>query len=244
MQKNVAANKSVQFTINISQTQEEWINDSRIKAKGILEKIGPLGTNFSKTVWTTINYEQSWCEWKANSCQNYERKPLKKLALKPTKTPKASLAANPLFMGNQDMTKLWSNGTNIIDGLCKNEQSGRKYIKPLGKVLEQLDEQVAEDLQTPLDDIEEEYLLYHQMSFNWLAFRVAVEADMDMFVGSDFDNTTPGRTLLKVWRDSKNLSSKKSDQLVFLKKRVKDEKREHDDHADDIEGIPKKVRIE
>jgi hypothetical protein len=59
-------------------------------------------------------------------------------------------------------------------------------------------------LQTPLDGIEEEYLLFNQMRYNWLAHRLAVKDHLSMFVGNtEFDSKTPGRSLLKAWRDEK-----------------------------------------
>lgn len=59
-------------------------------------------------------------------------------------------------------------------------------------------------MQTPLDGIEEEYLLFNQMRYNWLAHRLAVKDHLSLFVGNvEFDSATPGRSLLKAWRDDK-----------------------------------------
>ena len=72
-------------------------------------------------------------------------------------------------------------------------------------MLEELDQQVAEDLETPLDGIEEEYLLYNQMRFNWLSYRTAIQTHLSLFPESDMDNKKPGKSLLKAWRLNKKM---------------------------------------
>jgi hypothetical protein len=76
-------------------------------------------------------------------------------------------------------------------------------MPPLTKYLEELDQQVADDLITALDGIEQEYLLYNQMGYNWMAYRTATQENMDLFFGESFDFNVPGKSLLKSWRHKK-----------------------------------------
>lgn len=77
-------------------------------------------------------------------------------------------------------------------------------MKPLDNFLGELDQQVAEDLETPLDGIEEEYLLYHQMRFNWLSYRTAIKSNLNLFGPDVMDSVTPGRSLLRSWRKERH----------------------------------------
>lgn len=94
-------------------------------------------------------------------------------------------------------------------------------------MLEELDQQVAEDLETPLDGIEEEYLLYNQMRFNWLSYRTAIQTHLSLFPESDMDNKKPGKSLLKAWRLNKNDSS-----AMMKRELVAD-----DEYQDDVKKI-------
>ena len=75
-----------------------------------------------------------------------------------------------------------------------------KLVPSLEYSLKQVDEQVADDLSTPLDGIEEEYILFNQMRFNWLTFRVAAQTNIQL-LRKEFDSSKPGKSLLKSWRE-------------------------------------------
>lgn len=68
----------------------------------------------------------------------------------------------------------------------------------------ELDGSVGVDLVTPLDGIEEEYLLYNQMRYNWLTYRIAVRTHFGLFMEGEFDSQKPGKSLLKSWREARD----------------------------------------
>jgi hypothetical protein len=113
---------------------------------------------------------------------------------------------------------------------CRIERS----VKKLDEMLIELDQQVAEDLETPLDGIEEEYLLYNQMRFNWLSYRTAIQTHLSLFPESELDNKKPGKTLLKVWR------LRRSSEFGMKMKRELGTDDDNDDEGSD----EKKIKLE
>ncbi len=92
-------------------------------------------------------------------------------------------------------------------------------MKNLNTLLADLDEQVDDDLITPLDGIEEEYLLYNQMRFNWLSYRTGVKTHLSLFT-HDIDSSKPGKSLLKSWRETGRgkKRSASSEEIANIKK--------------------------
>ena len=66
-------------------------------------------------------------------------------------------------------------------------------------MLDEVDGQVAQDLETPLYGIEKEYVLFNQMQFNWLLYRTTFSSEFRLFQG-EFDSNSPGKGMLRSYR--------------------------------------------
>ena len=72
-------------------------------------------------------------------------------------------------------------------------------------------------METPIGGVEEEYLLYNDMRFNWLTHRLAVKDHLALFDGKDeFESLNPGKGILKAWRDDKAGLLAESDELQTI----------------------------
>jgi hypothetical protein len=181
-----------------------------------MEKISPLSKLFSKLVATTMTHDKNWVAWKAESCKSYEMDSFNDQSPRKKQRIDGSLASDSLYLGNEELTRLWEKGSNVEFSLSEKKERfflywniililirSLKTVKSVDKMLAELDEQVSDDLETPLDGIEEEYLLYHQMRFNWLSYRAAIQTHFSLFLEGEVDNKKPGKTLLKAWRAAK-----------------------------------------
>jgi hypothetical protein len=74
-----------------------------------------------------------------------------------------------------------------------------------------MDSQLAEDLETPLDGIEKEYLLCNQNYKSWLAYHRLDMSQKRVFKDLEFDGKHSGKTLLKAWRSARNDGKRLSD---------------------------------
>jgi hypothetical protein len=148
---------------------------------------------------TVLNHEKNWIRWKSESCQSFEKPSVPRMERSP-RTLAKSQACDPGFLGNDDMTTLWKQATNLEERLCKNAKASRKLVKTLDETLQELNGQVDSDLETPLDGLEKEYILYNQMHFNWLSYRIAMRTHLKMFQHYEFDSHVPGKSLLGAWR--------------------------------------------
>ena len=86
-------------------------------------------------------------------------------------------------------------GSSIINFRAKED-----YVKTVEDYMYELDPQVASDLVTPQEDIEEEYILYNDPVYNWGAARTAVNSKLSLFSSSDIESAQVGKTMLKQWR--------------------------------------------
>ncbi|RKO85081.1 hypothetical protein BDK51DRAFT_25835 [Blyttiomyces helicus] len=149
--------------------------------------------------------------WKQKNCITFEKPPLEKEAVKKPKLP-SSDAIREGNLGSEHLTTLWASGDTIDEKMRAKRRyififssacrtASRKIITLDEKLLE-LDEQVAEDCTTPLDGIEEEYLLYNEQNYNWLVYRIAMSHHMHLFRGEGpgADPKAPAKALLMEWR--------------------------------------------
>lgn len=196
-------NKSVQYSPKLSRSQEDWLLAAKTRSTKIMEKISPQSKLFAKLVSTSMSHDKNWVGWKAESCKSYEIDTLVDQQPKKKQRINGSLASVPAYLGNDELTRLWERGSNVESSIIEMKERSSVTIKSLDEMLGELDQQVAEDLTTPLEGLEEEYLLYNQMRFNWLSYRLAVQNNLALFLEGDLDNKKPGKTLLKAWRASK-----------------------------------------
>ena len=184
-----------------------------------MEKISPLSKLFSKLVATTMFHDKNWVMWKAESCKSYEMDSFRDKSPRKKQRIDRSLASDSSYLGNDELTRLWEKGSNVEASLLEKKDrffSVRQYlilfrsiktVKSVDHMLAELNEQVSNDLETPLDGIEAEYLLFNQMRFNWLSYRAAIQTHFSLFLEGDLDNKTPGKSLLKAWRAARHQPS-------------------------------------
>jgi hypothetical protein len=151
---------------------------------------------------TVLAHERNWIQWKADSCKSFEKVKVGTLKRNPKKLS-PSAACDSSFLGNDDLTKLWAHSNALEEKLIANSTSSKKLVQSLDDTLQELDHQVGPDLETPLDGLERDYVLYNQMHFNWLSYRIAVASNLDLFENCSFDSDIPGKSLLGCWRRSR-----------------------------------------
>ncbi|KAJ3260599.1 hypothetical protein HK103_000209 [Boothiomyces macroporosus] len=180
--------RKIKFPVKLSDEQLKWLNTSKSRTMKIMDKTSPHARTFLKTVQTILTHEKNWINWKDNSCEVFE---LPHTVFPPPKAKNIyiSKTIDQNYIGNDELSKLWA--FKDVE-LKKSEKTIDSWIK-------ELDLTVAEDLETPLDGIEKEYLLYNQDRFNWLAYRLV--KNKLVFNGTDIDAKCPGKTLLRVWRE-------------------------------------------
>ncbi|KAJ3275322.1 hypothetical protein HDV01_000614 [Terramyces sp. JEL0728] len=180
--------KKIKFKVKLNDDQLKWLNISKSRSMKIMDRTSPHARTFLKTIQTIITHEKNWINWKDNSCEAFELPPFAFPPVKP-KPEYVSKTTDPEYLGNDELSRLWQ--FNDV-GLKKSEKTLDSWIKDL-------DTTVADDLETGLDGVEKEYLLYNQDRFNWLAYRLV--KNKLVFSGTSIDATCPGKTLLKLWRE-------------------------------------------
>lgn len=184
--------RKIKFPVKLGDEQLKWLNTAKSRTMKIMDKTSPHARTFLKTVQTILTHEKNWINWKDNSCEVFELPPT---VFPPPKAKNIyiSKTIDQNYIGNDELSKLWA--FKDVE-LKKSEKTIDSWIK-------ELDLTVAEDLETPLDGIEKEYLLYNQDRFNWLAYRLV--KNKLVFNGTDIDAKCPGKTLLRVWREKVNI---------------------------------------
>ncbi len=85
-----------------------------------MEKISPQPRLYSRSLSQGISYETNWVNWKSGGCLSYELERQEFVdQIETLFNPEESLACNPDFMGNEDLTKLWKKGDSFHDDLVK-----------------------------------------------------------------------------------------------------------------------------
>ncbi|KAI8896908.1 THO complex subunit 1 transcription elongation factor-domain-containing protein [Globomyces pollinis-pini] len=201
------ANKSVQYTLSITPEQEQWLQTCKTKTLKILERISPHGRTYYKTIISVMTHEKNWVNWKENSCKTFELNPINDI--NPTtriRGLKASKATDIHFIGNDELDRLWTFGKDLDEQLKGTRD--QTYLKELDEMMEMMNSQVANDLKTPLDGLEEEYFVWHDKRFNWLLYRKALQTHLGLFSNEKIgiDNQIPAKSLLKSWRIAKGLN--------------------------------------
>ena len=167
-----------------------------------------------------LQHEQKWVNWKASGCKPYE---MAAVDLKPSKKRKrvnSSMAINTEFMGNEELSRLWTHGANIEDSLRKNAARflvlirSSQYIKPFDKMVSEASKQLSDDLSTGIDGIEDEYLIINQPSFSWLMFRVASQNNLAVFDGAKIDGKNMVKSLIKSWRNTTGVGNVDREKMI------------------------------
>jgi hypothetical protein len=71
---------------------------------------------------TVLSHEINWIRWKEDSCKSYELPSCNQLGVKRRRFADDSLATNNVFLGNDEMTRLWKNGIDIESELERNHK--------------------------------------------------------------------------------------------------------------------------
>ena len=191
--------KKIPFVLSDDQLKK--VADLKIRCIRLLEKIGPGARDFVSATRTLNFHEKAWIQWKKEGCPSFEKKSSD--ALKNLGRPKTrmTVAINPDYLGNDDMTWLWNQGKHIDEVLSRKY---RKVVTDLDKFIVDLDYQVKEDGETLEEGIDDEaYVLYNEMRWNWLAYRLAVRDQLKLFNKTQFDSKKPGKSLLMEWRKAR-----------------------------------------
>ncbi|KAJ3368391.1 hypothetical protein HDU91_000598 [Kappamyces sp. JEL0680] len=208
-------NKSVLFRFKLAREDEDWVVRSKKRATEALELISPGGRTFTKLAQTVVALDRNWVRWKAESCKSFQRNPFQGERREGKRRIEGSLASDRSFLGNDELSLLWEKGSDVRAALLHKKSRMDAILPRLETVVGDMDQQVAEDLVTPVDGIEEEYLLYNQMRFNWLAFRVAVRSDLSLFAMAEIDNKRPGKTLLEGWRQKRRKTMSETESALM-----------------------------
>ncbi|KAJ3391046.1 hypothetical protein HDU84_006561 [Entophlyctis sp. JEL0112] len=175
-------NKSLQFlTFVLSESQEAWVNQIRSRVVRTLEQTGPNGRRFLTTLTTVITHEANWIKWKAESCPQFEKTLEGKLQTQ-KKFLEHSLAVNKDFVGSAELNIL-----KLVDGEPSSllEDKKRTTSQTLEEFLAPLADQLNED-GTVAEGVEEEYLYSKNRTYNWQAYRTALNSHFHFF--KDVDN--------------------------------------------------------
>jgi hypothetical protein len=72
--------------------------------------------------------------------------------------------------------------------------------------------ELGDDLENPLDGIEEEYLSCNQIHKCWLTYKLTMPSYREVLKNATFDGKQPGKTLLKAWRVFKKNGTKRENE--------------------------------
>jgi hypothetical protein len=151
---------------------------------------------------TLLNHERNWIDWKFDAnrkLKSFEVDPAEVSAMKSLNNEYNPSKSKQVGKPNSFFGK--SSYLAILKNRWIEHQS--KYKKSTDIIVQELHEQVEEDLVTPAEGVEEEYILYNDTRYNWIAFRSCIQSDLKYLVNADIDNLKPAKTLLKRWREFK-----------------------------------------
>lgn len=66
-------------------------------------------------------HDKNWVSWKADSCKTYERGRFEDAGVKRKHRLEGSLASNPEYLGNDELTSLWKKGSNVQESIISKK---------------------------------------------------------------------------------------------------------------------------
>ncbi|KAL4236751.1 THO complex subunit 1 [Mactra antiquata] len=174
----------------LSDDQSNWIKSSTEKIYQLIKETPPDGEKFAKTVEHILGREEFWNKWKNDACPDFERK-VSEDTKKPQRRAKRRRIGDDLQasggkvikMGHPELTRLWNLNPNNMDA-CKAEE--RMFLPTLEDFFQDAIEQNDPDAQ-----VEEEYKLTNDQTFQWKALRLLARRSPQFFTNS----TTPAQEL-------------------------------------------------
>lgn len=210
----------------LSEEQSGWVKTATERIYALIRETPPNGDQFAATIEHILAREEHWNTWKNNGCPDFEKKPSPEQAKPVRKTKRRrvgdDLQANGgkvIKMGNPELTKLWNlNPSNMA--ACKSDD--RMFLPTLEDFFEEAIEQ-----NDPAQQVEEEYKLINEQTFQWKALRLLARRSPQFFTNS----TTPALEL-KVYL--KGMLSKIAKEIP---RESGEEVKTFDEEPEDEEGI-------
>lgn len=167
----------------LTDDQSNWIKSSTEKIYQLIRETPPDGEKFSQTVEHILEREEHWNSWKNDGCPDFERKPAEdsKKAQKKAKRRRIgddlqSSGGKVIKMGHPELTRLWNLNPDNMDA-CKSED--RMFLPTLEDFFQEAIEQ-----NDPEAQVEEEYKLTNDQTFQWKALRLLARRSPQFFTNS------------------------------------------------------------
>ncbi|KAI8613097.1 THO complex, subunit THOC1 [Chytriomyces sp. MP71] len=163
----------------LSADAESWVHTTRSRVVRCLEGTGTNGRRFCQTLTTVVTHEANWIKWKAEGCPGFEKGLKEGERLDVGKRfLEQSLAIRKDFAGSDALSMLSMADTD--PKVVLRDPKRLKAAKPLEDLLDPLAEQLNED-GTVAEGVEDEYLLSKDRTFNWRAYRTAMQEHFHLF---------------------------------------------------------------
>ncbi|KAH3695458.1 THO complex subunit 1-like [Dreissena polymorpha] len=178
----------------LTDEQTSWIKASTERIYQLVRETPPDGETFVKTVEHILGREEQWNSWKNEGCPDFEKKLAEGETLKKPRRAKRRRVGDDIQvtggkvikMGNPELTKLWNLNPSNMEA-CKDQQ--RMFLPTLEDFFQDAIEQ-----NDPEAQVEEEYKLTNEQTFQWKALRLLARRS-PLF----FTNTTTPAQELKVY---------------------------------------------
>ncbi|XP_053393953.1 THO complex subunit 1-like isoform X2 [Mercenaria mercenaria] len=174
----------------LSDEQSNWIKSSTEKIYQLIKETPPDGEKFAKTVEHILEREEHWNRWKNDGCPDFERKPADDTKKQQRRAKRRRIGddlqasgGKVIKMGHPELTRLWNLNPNNMDA-CKSDD--RIFLPTLEEFFQEAIEQ-----NDPEAQIEEEYKLTNDQTFQWKALRLLARRSPQFFTNS----ATPAQDL-------------------------------------------------
>jgi len=148
------------------------------RALALLERIPPGGARFVQSIRRILLREENWVSWKRENCKDFERLPSKAAAGDelPGMPMRKRHRTGP-DLGNPELTRLWGNGGNELEGLVAQLPDLKQFLRAC------VDEK----------DEDEDYKHKNDSAFVFKALRLMVNNQLASFsaVATGKDGATP-----------------------------------------------------